>query len=171
MSKFFINKFAYGKSAARIQHDTLRVGGACDDWILPAGHSFVDFVSQSLHSAVSPRLFEPSVYYRWLGSVIHVGVAMLRTTIVSILNSLAVVPRIERVDPGYGTIARVVRSPKPIFMRLSGRKTQMVSHIHLMVKRAVVIGHVFFQIQASVGMERGALVLRRSDQPRSNSLR
>ena len=149
------NEFAYGKSAARIQHDTLRVGGACDDWILPAGHSLVDFVSQSLHSAVRPRLLEPSVYYRWLGSVIHsiFGVAMLRTTIVSILYRLAVVPRIERVDPGYGTIAGVVRSPKPIFFSLSGREMQMVCHVHLMVKRAVVIGHIFFQIQTSFGMK------------------
>ena len=78
---------------------------------------------------------------------------MLRTTIVSILYRLAVVPRIERVDPGYGTIAGVVRSPEPIFFSLSGREMQMVCHVHLMVKRAVVIGHIFFQIQTSFGMK------------------
>ena len=103
-------EFVYAKSAARIQHDTLRVRGACDDRVLPAGHSLVDFVSQSMHGAVRPRLLEPSVYYRWLGSVIHsiVDVAMSRTAVISILNSLAVVPGIERVDPGYSTVARVV---------------------------------------------------------------
>ena len=81
-----------------------------------------------------------------------ISVALVaRTVVVAILQRLAVVPRLERVDPGYGIIAGVVGS-EPVIVSASCGEAQMISHVHLMVHHAVVIGHVFFHIQASGGM-------------------
>ena len=49
----------------------------------------------------------------------HISVALVaRTVVVAILQRLAVVPRLERVDPGYGIIAGVVGS-EPVIVSTS----------------------------------------------------